>query len=140
MCKITFDSYLSESRRRKVNGGVACCSRACRNVHTSLLLGGDGSWVAGGAYEKKPSRPGWRKTRLEYLKSVGQTCEGCGDQTTVINVHHLHPTSDGGSLHSFDNLMAVCRDCHQNMHAQLREGAFDCYFEAVEWEARHAIA
>jgi 5-methylcytosine-specific restriction endonuclease McrA len=55
-------------------------------------------------------------------------CEGCGG-APITQVHHLHPTASGGALYDFDNLMAVCNDCHDNMHAQLREGAFWDSFE-----------
>jgi predicted HNH restriction endonuclease len=41
-------------------------------------------------------------------------------------VHHLRPIAGGGDLVDFDNLMAVCAGCHENMHWQLREGYFWC--------------
>jgi 5-methylcytosine-specific restriction endonuclease McrA len=65
---------------------------------------------------------------------VGDVCEGCCS-APVEHVHHLHPRALGGALYDFDNLMAVCWDCHDNMHAQLLEGAFWCSFEGVEFDA-----
>jgi 5-methylcytosine-specific restriction endonuclease McrA len=129
VCGSVFDSYLSEQRKRVDRGHVPCCSTSCRNTYTSLLLGGDGSWVPGGRY--KPSRDrgyAWRKTRARYISLVGSVCEGCSG-ASVEQVHHLHPVAAGGDMYDFDNLMAVCRDCHGNMHEQLREGAFWCSFE-----------
>jgi 5-methylcytosine-specific restriction endonuclease McrA len=130
VCSRAFDSYASEARKRTERGHVVCCSRACRNVHTSKLLGGAGTWVPGGRHapSRRPSGI-WRKARTEYLRGVGGMCEGCGER--AIEVHHLHPVAAGGDLTSFDNLMAVCRDCHENMHTQIRAGAFWCSFEAV---------
>lgn len=130
VCGKEFDSYLSEQHKRKKNNHVPCCSRACRNRYTSLLLGGDGNWIEGGKYNTKRSRgKGWRKTRNDYLKSIGYVCEGCG-QNKATEVHHLMPTANGGSLTDFDNLMAVCKDCHENMHFQLRRGDFKSEVEA----------
>lgn len=33
--------------------------------------------------------------------------------------------------YAFDNLMAVCRSCHDNMHEQIKIGSFWCSFEGV---------
>jgi 5-methylcytosine-specific restriction endonuclease McrA len=133
ICHKPFDSYRSEERKRQVRGHQPCCSRSCRNTYTSLLLGGSGEWVEGGKY--KPSRNRgyfWRVIRKRYLEQVGGQCEGCG--IPAVEVHHLHPVAAGGAIHAFDNLMAVCKDCHENMHGQLAKGAFRCSFEGV----RHA--
>ena len=72
----------------------------------------------------------WRKVRKQYLDMVGHWCEGCGG-AKAVNVHHLHQTADGGQMYDFDNLMAVCRECHDQMHDDLRRGLFDCCLEAV---------
>lgn len=62
---------------------------------------------------------------------VGGECEGC-EGGPAIEVHHLRPRAMGGDLYAFDNLMAVCKDCHENMHIQLREGKFwDSFEEAA---------
>lgn len=128
VCAAPFDSYKSEERKRQDRGHAACCSRACRNIFTSRLLGGDGTWVEGGRYDKPNQRPGWAKTRRMYMRSVGGACEGCG--ASAIEVHHLRPLARGGELLDFDNLMAVCGVCHKGMHAALRAGLFDDCFEA----------
>jgi 5-methylcytosine-specific restriction endonuclease McrA len=131
VCGVQFPSYLSEARKRADRGHLPCCSRACRNSYTSMLLGGDGTWVPGGKYNAKQDRGhAWRRVRLEYLRLVGGNCEGCCG-ARAIEVHHLHPVSRGGDMLSYDNLMAVCGDCHDNVHEQIRDGAFADCFEAV---------
>lgn len=126
-----FESRLCETLKREERNHITCCSRSCRNVYTSLLLGGDGTWIEGGRYNPKRDRGYlWRKTRLQYLRLVGGRCEGCQGHPAT-EVHHLHPLALGGSLVDFYNLMAVCDDCHDNMHTQIREGAFWCSFEAA---------
>lgn len=134
VCGAEFDSYLSEARKREARGHKPCCSRACRNSYTSTLLGGDGEWVPGGKY--KPGRLDyrWRVVRAAYLQMVGNVCEGC-EGAPVEHVHHLHPRGMGGAVYRFDNLMAVCADCHLNMHDQIRAGAFWDSFEGVEFDA-----
>ena len=130
VCNKLFDSYVSEHRKRIHRNHVTCCSRSCRNTYTSLLLGGDGNWVEGGQYNVKRQRGyTWRLVRDAYMKHVGGVCEGCGGSAT--QVHHLYPVAAGGELYDFDNLMAACSDCHDNMHTQLRNGAFWCSLEVA---------
>ncbi len=133
VCDSLFDSYLSEARKREERGHVPCCSEGCRNSYTSLLLGGDGTWVPGGQYKRSRNRGyRWRVVRQQYLTLVRGRCEGC--EAPAVEVHHLHPVAAGGDLLAFDNLMACCKSCHENMHWQLAAGHFRCSFE----EVRHA--
>jgi len=133
VCGKLFESYISEQRKRVIRNHIACCSRDCRNRYTSLLLGGDGTWVEKGKYKASRDRgPTWRKVRAEYLRLSRWTCEGCEGLGTIV--HHLHPVAAGGDLYAFDNLMTVCSNCHKNMHEQLTEGAFWCSFEGVQYD------
>jgi 5-methylcytosine-specific restriction endonuclease McrA len=40
-------------------------------------------------------------------------CEVCGSQ--AIDIHHIQPRSRGGN-DTIENLMALCRDCHHEVH------------------------
>lgn len=134
VCQQPFDSYLSEVRKRSDRGHFPCCSRSCRNTLTSLLLGGNGYWVEGGKYEASRGRGyDWRVVRGKYLASVKYLCEGC-EGALAVEVHHLHPVAGGGDLYAFDNLMAVCKDCHKIMHEQLRGGAMWGSFEGFQYD------
>lgn len=72
----------------------------------------------------------WEKCSKDYLRSVGGICERCaarGEVTPAEIVHHkIHLTPD--NVHdpsislSWDNLMAVCRACHAEMHGRNPEG------------------
>lgn len=126
-CGKPFKKRLSEKRKQS-KYAVDCCSRDCRNRYASLLLGGDGTWMPGSGANSKRRRPGWRKVRVAYLEYVGWTCEGCGGR--AVEVHHLVPYALSRD-NSFDNLMAVCKDCHENMHFQLARGDF--YYEIQDY-------
>ena len=66
----------------------------------------------------------WRACRASYLKQARGLCEVClkrGIYTPADTVHHIkHITpqniTDPTITLSFSNLMAVCRDCHAEMH------------------------
>ena len=66
----------------------------------------------------------WQATREAYLRSVGGLCERClkkGLYRPAVIVHHkVYITAD--NIHTpevtlnWDNLEAVCRDCHEDEH------------------------
>lgn len=123
VCGNEFDSYLSEQRKRENRNHVPCCSRSCRNSYTSKLLGGDGVWVEGGQYNSKRKRPSiFRRFRRKYMQEVNYTCELCGELAT--DLHHFIPTAMGGDLLDYDNFVAVCKDCHDNLHQQITDNDF----------------
>ena len=75
-------------------------------------------------HNKKTSERGygrsWQKTRKAYL-SRNPICEEClskGRTTAANTVHHIIEIDNGGTNH-FDNLMALCRDCHERIHGRL---------------------
>ena len=77
--------------------------------------------IAGREYNKAYRSPDhnkiygrrWRTIRDLY-KSKHPLCEKCLEQgiyKPVDEVHHIVPPEDGGT-HNDDNLMSLCRSCH----------------------------
>ena len=66
----------------------------------------------------------WERCRSEYLSLVGGLCERCESKGIVRPariVHHKEYISaqnitDPAVLLSFDNLEALCQDCHNREH------------------------
>lgn len=66
----------------------------------------------------------WAVCREAYLVRVGRLCEECmraGRITPAVIVHHKRPltddnVSDPDIALGFDNLEAVCLDCHNRIH------------------------
>ncbi len=61
----------------------------------------------------------WRKIRDAFL-SANPLCEMCsktGRLTPATLAHHKTTLADGG-CNSFDNLMALCHECHSRLHAE----------------------
>lgn len=61
----------------------------------------------------------WRKTSRAYLLSQNYICERCGKPASIC--HHKHwlnsqNVSDPAVALSFDNLEALCIDCHNAEH------------------------
>ena len=66
----------------------------------------------------------WQRCRSEYLSLVGGLCERCESKGIVRPariVHHkeyisVQNITDPAVLLSFDNLEALCQDCHNAEH------------------------
>ena len=67
----------------------------------------------------------WQSTRAAYLKSVGGLCEVClkkGLYKPAVIVHHkvfIGPDNINNPevTLSWNNLEAVCRECHEDKHS-----------------------
>lgn len=64
-------------------------------------------------YSKILTNPEWQKRRLEIFNRDNWTCQGCGDKTTQLEVHHVDYW--GGKKpweYPEDMLITVCHNCH----------------------------
>lgn len=67
----------------------------------------------------------WRKLRETYMREH-PICEEClkkGKVTAAQDIHHKVSPFKGGEINYTllldpDNLMALCKDCHGNIHAE----------------------
>ena len=122
-CGRQFQKRVSEIRKAETNGHRHMCSRACRNIATSKLLGGDGSWTIGGKYGPARNRGiDWRYAKAAALDRDNNTCQQC-EATTNLEVHHWEPYFISFD-NSLDNLVTLCRDCHQAKHEEYRREGF----------------
>ena len=72
--------------------------------------------------------PAWRKCRAAYLRKAGGLCERClqsGRYKPAIEIHHItelneENVKDASIAYGFDNLMALCHDCHNEVHNRRR--------------------
>jgi 5-methylcytosine-specific restriction endonuclease McrA len=122
-CGIIFQKRICEIAKAEVSGHKHMCSRSCRNVATSKLLGGDGEWVVGGKYGAARSRgKDWRYAKAYVLERDDYTCQQC-DVRENLEVHHWEPYFISFD-NSPDNLVTLCRSCHQAKHEEYRREGF----------------
>jgi len=58
--------------------------------------------------------PKWQKRRLEILERDGYKCQKCGDEETMLHVHHLKYLKNKPPWESpRGDLVTLCRDCHK---------------------------
>jgi len=62
----------------------------------------------------------WSKARKAYLTRTPlcERCLGSGLLTPAVLVHHIKPLDQGGDRLNANNLMALCRDCHETVHGR----------------------
>lgn len=59
-------------------------------------------------------KKGWFKIREKVFEKYGRCCSMCGSNQN-IEVHHKIPIREGGT-NELENLIPLCRDCHQEIH------------------------
>jgi hypothetical protein len=66
-------------------------------------------------YNEKLQHPFWQKKRLEIFDRDNWHCQGCGDGTTQLEVHHLEYFKGKEPWeYPEDMLITCCRNCHQS--------------------------
>ncbi len=55
----------------------------------------------------------WKHKRINVLGMANWTCQEC-QVRTAVEVHHLDYRDVGDE--DYDQLMAVCQDCHRDLH------------------------
>lgn len=66
---------------------------------------------------KRDEGKAWRKARATVLARDRHQCRACG-QSHGLDVHHVVMRSLGGS-DAPENLIALCRNCHQSVHGHV---------------------
>lgn len=66
-------------------------------------------------------RYNWELKRSRFLYDGGrpQACSKCDYVAT--DLHHIVPISDGGDPYDEDNLVALCNDCHLEVHREIND-------------------
>lgn len=61
----------------------------------------------------------YKKIRKQALERDSYTCQNCGSDKD-LHVHHVTPRWDGGG-NELQNLMTLCRNCHEKLHQEAME-------------------
>ena len=63
----------------------------------------------------------WKAIRAQVLTRAGWRCQACGVRRR-LDVHHVVKRSQGGSDFDLDQLVALCRWCHDQTDAPYERG------------------
>ena len=71
----------------------------------------------------------WRRTQAAYMASQNYICERCGSPARIVH-HRVHITPenihDPAIAYGWDNLEAVCLECHNGEHFFINAGISGC--------------
>lgn len=82
-------------------------------------------------YAEKFKDPRWQKRRLEIFDRDGWSCRECGDDSSNLQIHHLHYEWGRDPWDYPDSeLITLCEVCHEVVTAQIRE-AKDLFSELL---------
>lgn len=74
-------------------------------------------------YNSFYNSPAWKQLRAERWVSADGLCEMCREKGIVRKadeIHHIVPIEDDWSKRlDFDNLIALCKDCHNEQHSRV---------------------
>ena len=80
-------------------------------LFSELDDGKTGSTSSKSTTEKTPPPSERLKNEIRLDRAEGQ-CEYCGEETNLLDVHHIKPRSKGGP-NTRKNLIALCGSCHK---------------------------
>ena len=66
-------------------------------------------------YQDFLKTPYWKSIAYFVKAEAGGKCSVCG-ATKTLEVHHLTYDNHGDELHHLDDLVCVCKKCHENQH------------------------
>ncbi|NLV18380.1 MAG: hypothetical protein GXY51_02695 [Bacteroidetes bacterium] len=64
-----------------------------------------------GGTSQYPNHADFKRARIEVLKRTKGKCEICGEPAMIV--HHIDGNKNN---HELNNLLAVCRKCHEPLH------------------------
>ncbi len=116
----------------KGNGGYALSlspeSRQIRqqNAKKYTRRGADSNFWKGGVASDRTMVGAWtRQIAPQVHEKFNYICQSCGERGGQLHAHHLVPVfADESLAYEFDNLVSVCKPCHEQIHAEHREAAF----------------
>lgn len=80
------------------------------------------------AKRRKESKS-YRQKRMEYLHA-NIWCEVCGREIAT-QIHHRHTRGTGGKLDDKENFVAVCFDCHMDIHKNPKQAIINKLIKEV---------
>lgn len=84
------------------------------------------------SYSDLLKSPKWQKKRLQILKRDKWKCKLCGDEETMLQIHHKEYIN-GQDPWNYDNslLVTLCSDCHLEVE-KLKKEYPDIYFDNIK--------
>ena len=67
-------------------------------------------------YKDYLQTPYWKCTSELARRKARYKCQLCGKTNTMLNVHHKTYENKGKEINNLDDLIVLCKNCHQKFH------------------------
>jgi thymidylate synthase (FAD) len=100
----------------------------------STRRGPDSNFWKGGTTQEREEIGAWTRTIAPQVhEKFDYICQQCGVQGGTLHAHHLLPVySHPQEAYDFENLITVCKPCHQHIHSQGLELEFARNFVPIQ--------
>jgi thymidylate synthase (FAD) len=113
-----------------------------QNAKQYTKRGAESNFWKGGVSSDRTLIGAWtRQIAPQVHEKFDYICQSCGVRGGELHAHHLVPVfADLALAYEFENLVSVCKDCHETIHGQHLEGAFAQNFQPIvepaQWQAK----
>ena len=104
-----------------------------KNATKHTRRGADSHFWKGGVSSDRTLIGAWtRQIALQVHAKFNYICQSCGVRGGQLHAHHLVPVFANESLaYEFNNLISVCKGCHEKIHSQNLESIFAKNFQPI---------
>jgi thymidylate synthase (FAD) len=113
-----------------------------QNAQKYTRRGSESNFWKGGVATDRTLIGAWtRQIAPQVHEKFDYVCQSCGDRGGELHAHHLVPVfADPALAYEFENLVSVCKTCHEKIHAQHQEANFAENFQPISapehWQAK----
>ncbi len=96
------------------------------NAKRYTLRGEASNFWKGGTSTERESIGAWtRQIAPQVHERFNYICQKCGERGGELHAHHLVPVfADHSLAYEFDNLITLCKSCHEEIHSNHLESVF----------------
>jgi 5-methylcytosine-specific restriction endonuclease McrA len=76
-----------------------------------------------------------RVKNLAHVREFQTWCSKCGQTGVGLDAHELKSRAQGGSITDLENIVLLCRPCHQQITENHREAAEQGWAVSKKWGA-----
>ncbi|KST68494.1 thymidylate synthase [Mastigocoleus testarum BC008] len=120
-----------ESRKRRIENSKKYTKR-----------GEESNFWRGGTSTEREMIGAWtREIAPQVHKKFNYICQKCQNRGGILHAHHLIPVfADESYAYSFDNLVTLCKKCHEYIHKNHKEiefaQAYEPTLEVKDWQTK----
>ncbi len=103
------------------------------NAKRYTRRGSESNFWKGGTSNERELIGAWtRQIAPEVHRKFNYICQCCGQRGGELNAHHLVPVyADELLAYEFDNLVTLCKTCHEDIHQNHKEAEFAQTYQPI---------